>query len=123
MTVYQVKITLKAPIEKERGESMVGKSSIKLTIKEAKENAEFICLYLKCSEGQSPREEIDQWNAWHMPDCHERLTFPLTLTLKLEDKEKPCGELVINSPEEFPEESVPCPCGHPNHWLLKIERE
>jgi len=34
--------------------------------------------------------------------------------------EMPCGEATSYGRGEFPFEDVPCPCGDPNHWLVKI---
>jgi hypothetical protein len=34
----------------------------------------------------------------------------------------PCGsEMVIQNRAEFPIDDVPCPCGNPNHWMIKNE--
>ncbi len=29
--------------------------------------------------------------------------------------------LIINTYDDFPEDSIPCLCGNPNHWLIKYE--
>ena len=35
----------------------------------------------------------------------------------------PCGSKVkYNTIFDIPNEDIPCPCGNPNHWLVKYER-
>jgi len=62
-----------------------------------------------------------------------KITFPILIELYIGDKPKElCGEFdtpielherfVINKLDDFPDESVPCPCGDPKHWLVKIDK-
>ncbi len=35
----------------------------------------------------------------------------------------PCGyQVEYKTIEDIPDHDVPCPCGSPNHWLVKYER-
>jgi len=37
--------------------------------------------------------------------------------------EMPCGETVVyETPDDVPLIDVPCPCGDPDHWLVKWGR-
>lgn len=33
----------------------------------------------------------------------------------------PCGDVVYKTMKDIPNESVPCPCGDKNHWMIKYE--
>lgn len=36
--------------------------------------------------------------------------------------ELPCGNsLFCKTADDIPRQDTPCPCGNPNHWLVKIE--
>lgn len=38
--------------------------------------------------------------------------------------EMPCGETIIyEKTSDVPWESVPCPCGDPNHWVIEYKEE
>lgn len=80
--------------------------------------AQITGLYVKCEPGQSPKEVIEVYNKTNIP-----LAFPLTIELRTDKSAiEPCGRLVIETLDDFPEQSVPCPCGDPKHWLVKIEK-
>ena len=52
-------------------------------------------------------------------DCLKE-NVPLNRELKITT---PCGrEIVYPTLEDIPTETVHCPCGNPNHWIVKIER-
>ena len=48
---------------------------------------------------------------------HPALVFPLNITM-------PCGEtFVVGDAASAPRASVPCSCGDPRHWFVKIREE
>ncbi len=82
------------------------------------EGAEIIGIYLYHRQLQKVKDAILEYNKTTngLP-----LAFPLTIKVyPTKYGIISCGSMVINSIDEFPEEDVPCPCGDPNHWLVKI---
>ena len=63
----------------------------------------------------------DQFNMQKFFDGEDGKVYfnPLLPLLKIN---MPCGKSVVyRSLEQIPEHSVLCPCGNPNHWLIKYE--
>lgn len=63
----------------------------------------------------------DQFNMQRFFDGEEGTVYfnPLLPLLKINMS---CGgSVVYRSLDEIPAESTPCPCGNPDHWLIKYE--
>ncbi len=46
-------------------------------------------------------------------DVRDKVSLPCVITM-------PCGQVVICiAKADIPKQDVPCPCGDPNHWLVK----
>jgi len=51
----------------------------------------------------------------NLPAAAMNLDFPVAHTM-------PCGEhFVAWSAKDVPLTDVPCPCGDPSHWLVKVQ--
>ena len=72
-------------------------------------------IQFNCPNGQR-KEFIQRW----AEDAREDMTrFDLDLDPILLTVSLGCGEATYRTADDVPLIDVPCPCGDPNHWLVK----
>ena len=86
------------------------------------DGGKFIGLYLGIVA--PPRQRVTK-RYWNM--CKEKIIcFVIERSGLPLEIQMPCGQkLVFKSVEEItklPIKDVPCPCGDPNHWLVKVAK-
>jgi hypothetical protein len=79
------------------------------------EDTEARCAVVPCSEDIKIREVPAAYTAVKFVDCGGKA--PLLYYAM------PCGNVYeLKRGDRVPDEDIPCPCGDPNHWLVKIEK-
>jgi hypothetical protein len=108
---YRMKTELKMP------EYEAGNITYDMGLSTITRPVNFIGVLFQLTENQTVRYAIEDYIANNVPP-------PIALNPYLTIKMQPCGE-VITYPtlDDVPETDVPCTCGNPNHWFIKIERK
>ena len=66
------------------------------------------------AKGETVRQLFERITQFNAPSVYPRIELAIPM---------PCGEKVFYPTlDAIPETDVPCTCGNPNHWFIKIER-
>jgi hypothetical protein len=75
----------------------------------------YVGVYFQLVNVETVRECIVKW---------KNDVLPIISSAPVLTIEAPCGEKVMyKTIDDVPEVDVPCSCGNPNHWFIKIERK
>ena len=77
----------------------------------------WICMQITCTDDKTPHDVLRET----LSSFGERFAGN-TIDLAISH---PCGGGVTlyKTIDDVPEIDVPCPCGNPNHWIVKIIKE
>lgn len=71
----------------------------------------YTALLISCKDNTGAVHSRAEW----LEIMREQFKLPFTIGL-------PCGETITcKTLEDIPLEDLPCPCGDPNHWLVRWE--